>query len=149
MLKVTKLKSSFEGCHVLTNHKSRIACLNYRDREKFYLPCHSILLRAADMKCAAVFIVVSIAFASQTFAVLRPLFPAKAGATVSGEAISTRRRFDSIFWLENLHYSVKIRSCIQSRGVGLCNLRDYRNAQLTKLRCDDESAIRMSPLRNH
>jgi hypothetical protein len=56
--------------------------------KKFYLPCHLILLRAADMKCAAVFIVVSIGFASQTFAVLRPLFPAKPAPPFSGEAIS-------------------------------------------------------------
>ncbi|HMH02943.1 MAG TPA: hypothetical protein VK556_01950 [Candidatus Udaeobacter sp.] len=40
------------------------------------------------MKCAAVFIVVSIAFVSQTFAVLRPLFPAKPAPPFSGEAIS-------------------------------------------------------------
>jgi hypothetical protein len=39
------------------------------------------------MKCAAVIIVVSIAFASQAFAVLRPLFPAKAGPPFGAEAI--------------------------------------------------------------
>ena len=41
------------------------------------------------MKCAAVFILVSIAFVSQTFAVLRPLFPAKPAPPFSGEVIST------------------------------------------------------------
>jgi hypothetical protein len=41
------------------------------------------------MKCAAVIIVVSIAFASQAFAVLRPLFPAKAAPPFGAEAIVT------------------------------------------------------------
>jgi len=41
------------------------------------------------MKCAAVIIVLSIAFASQTFAVLRPLFPAKASPPFGAEAIVT------------------------------------------------------------
>ncbi|HEU5313234.1 MAG TPA: hypothetical protein VFU08_05360 [Candidatus Udaeobacter sp.] len=40
------------------------------------------------MKCAAVFILVSIAFVSQTFAVLRPLFPAKPAPPFSGEVIT-------------------------------------------------------------
>jgi hypothetical protein len=39
------------------------------------------------MKYAAVIIVVSIAFASQVFAVLRPLFPAKASPPFGAEAI--------------------------------------------------------------
>ncbi len=39
------------------------------------------------MRCAPVIIVVSIAFASQSFAVLRPLFPAKAGPPFGAEAI--------------------------------------------------------------
>jgi len=41
------------------------------------------------MKCAAVTVVVSIAIASQAFAVLRPLFPAKAGPPFGAEAITT------------------------------------------------------------
>jgi hypothetical protein len=40
------------------------------------------------MKCAAVFLLVSIACVSQTFAVLRPLFPAKPAPPFSGEVIS-------------------------------------------------------------
>ena len=39
------------------------------------------------MKCAAATIIVSIAFASQAFAVLRPLFPAKTGPPFNGGAI--------------------------------------------------------------
>jgi hypothetical protein len=39
------------------------------------------------MKCAAVAMAVSIAFASQTFAVLQPLFPAKAVPPFGVEAI--------------------------------------------------------------
>lgn len=39
------------------------------------------------MKCAAVAMAVYIAFASQAFAVLRPLFPAKAGLPFGVEAI--------------------------------------------------------------
>jgi hypothetical protein len=40
------------------------------------------------MKYAAVIIVVSIAFASQVFAVLRPLFPAKASPPFGAEGIA-------------------------------------------------------------
>jgi hypothetical protein len=39
------------------------------------------------MRCAAVIIVVAIAFASQAFAVFRPLFPAKASPPFGAEAI--------------------------------------------------------------
>jgi hypothetical protein len=39
------------------------------------------------MKCAAVIMIVSIAFVSQGFAVLRPLFPAKASPPFNGEVI--------------------------------------------------------------
>jgi len=39
------------------------------------------------MKCAAVFIFVSLVLASQTFAVLRPLFPVKPEPPVRGGAI--------------------------------------------------------------
>ena len=39
------------------------------------------------MRCAAAIIGVSIVFASQAFAVLRPLFPAKAGPPFGAEAI--------------------------------------------------------------
>ena len=56
--------------------------------KKFYLPCRLILLRAADMKCAAVSVLVSIVFVSQTFAVLRPLFPAKPAPPFGGELIT-------------------------------------------------------------
>jgi hypothetical protein len=39
------------------------------------------------MKCAAIIVIVSIAFVSQGFAVLRPLFPAKATPPFNGELI--------------------------------------------------------------
>jgi hypothetical protein len=39
------------------------------------------------MKCAAVIVIVSIAFVSQGFAVLRPLFPAKASPPFNDELI--------------------------------------------------------------
>jgi len=39
------------------------------------------------MRCAAAIVIVSIAFASEAFAVLRPLFPAKAGPPFGAEAI--------------------------------------------------------------
>jgi hypothetical protein len=37
------------------------------------------------MKCTAVIVIVSIALVSQAFAVLRPLFPAKASPPFNGE----------------------------------------------------------------
>jgi predicted secreted protein len=39
------------------------------------------------MRCAAAIVVVSVAFASQALAVLRPLFPAKAAPPFNGELI--------------------------------------------------------------
>jgi hypothetical protein len=39
------------------------------------------------MKCAAVIVLVCIAFVSQAFAVLRPLFPAKAAPPFNSEVI--------------------------------------------------------------
>ncbi|PYJ68577.1 MAG: hypothetical protein DME75_12720 [Verrucomicrobia bacterium] len=42
------------------------------------------------MKCAAGIVVVSVAFVSQAFAVLRPLFPAKAAPPFNGELIVIR-----------------------------------------------------------
>jgi hypothetical protein len=39
------------------------------------------------MKCAAFAILISLMFASQAFAVLRPLFPVKPGAPFNGELI--------------------------------------------------------------
>ena len=46
------------------------------------------------MKCAAAIAIISIAFVSQAFAVLRPLFPAKAAPPFNGELIVIRN--DSI-----------------------------------------------------
>jgi hypothetical protein len=40
------------------------------------------------MKCAAATVIVFIAFASQSFAVFRPLFPAKAAPPFGAEAIA-------------------------------------------------------------
>jgi hypothetical protein len=39
------------------------------------------------MRCAAAIVVVSVVFVSQGFAVLRPLFPAKAAPPFNGELI--------------------------------------------------------------
>jgi hypothetical protein len=56
-------------------------------RKKFYLSRGLNLIRPPDMKCAAVAMAVSIAFALQALAVLRPIFPAKAGPPFGSEAI--------------------------------------------------------------
>jgi hypothetical protein len=45
---------------------------------------------AARMKCAVVSVLISIAFESQAFAVLRPLFPVKPEPPFCGEAIVIR-----------------------------------------------------------
>ncbi len=42
---------------------------------------------ATKMKCAVVSILISLAFVSQAFAVLRPLFPIKPAAPFNGEVI--------------------------------------------------------------
>jgi hypothetical protein len=42
---------------------------------------------ATKMKCAVVSVLISIAFVSQAFAVLRPLFPAKPAPPFNGELI--------------------------------------------------------------
>ena len=45
------------------------------------------LFLATKMKCAVVSALISIAFVSQAFAVLRPLFPAKPAPPFNGEVI--------------------------------------------------------------
>src|SRR2546430_10263025 len=86
---VTKLKGFFRNDVTFPRITSQVGLhLITVNAKKFYLPCRMILLRAADMKCAAVSIFVSIAFVSQTFAVLRPLFPAKPAPPFSGESIT-------------------------------------------------------------
>ncbi|HZS18852.1 MAG TPA: hypothetical protein VFA51_13070 [Candidatus Udaeobacter sp.] len=44
--------------------------------------------KSADMKCVALSIMISIGFASQALAVLRPLFPAKPAPPFRGGSIS-------------------------------------------------------------
>src|ERR1700745_1876529 len=85
--KLKKILSGRSSVQHITSHASlRLFTVIAR---KFYLPCRLILLTATDMKCVVVFILVSIASLSQTFAVLRPLFPAKPAPPFSGEVIST------------------------------------------------------------
>jgi hypothetical protein len=81
-------KHPFEGCNVLTITSPIGLSVITVIAQKFCLPCCLILLRAADMKCAAVSVLVFIAFVSQTFAVLRPLFPAKPAPPFSGEVLT-------------------------------------------------------------
>jgi|SRR6266436_2256362 hypothetical protein len=57
--------------------------------QKFFLSRFWILIRPRDMKYAAAIVFISIALASQVFAVLRPLFPAKAVPPFNGELIVT------------------------------------------------------------
>jgi hypothetical protein len=45
------------------------------------------LFLATKMKCAVVSALISLAFVSQTFAILRPLFPAKPAPPFNGEVI--------------------------------------------------------------
>src|SRR5207248_2917632 len=69
---VTKLKGFFRNDVTFPRITSQVGLrLITVNAKKFYLPCCMILLRAADMKCAAVSIFVSIAFVSQTFAGLQ------------------------------------------------------------------------------
>jgi hypothetical protein len=75
----------FELCSFLTSHASLHLRLITVIAKKFCLRCRLILLRAADMKCATVFVLVCIAFVSPALAVLRPLFPAKPAPPFSGE----------------------------------------------------------------
>ncbi len=55
--------------------------------QKFCLPSGLILIRAANMKCAAVLTVLLLAFVSQTFAVVRPLFPVKPEPPLGGAIV--------------------------------------------------------------
>jgi hypothetical protein len=67
--------------------ENRLPALITEIAQKFCLPPELIVIRAANMKCAAVFTFVSLAFVSQTFAVVRPLFPVKPEPPLSGSAI--------------------------------------------------------------
>jgi len=51
------------------------------------------------MKCAAMILIVSVAFVSQGFAVLRPLFPAKAAPPLNGELV--------VIGNDSIHHPVK------------------------------------------
>src|SRR5881296_3062462 len=86
---MVRKKILFERCKVLTNLESPRLGARLSHRSKFYLSCCRILIRPPTMRYAAVIMVVSVAFASQAFAVLRPLFPAKAGPPFGAEAITT------------------------------------------------------------
>ena len=81
--------AALQSFNASTHHRAaRTRGSNYTDRAKIYLPWRLILLRAADMKCAAMFVLVSIASVSQALAVLRPLFPAKPAPPFGGEVIA-------------------------------------------------------------
>jgi hypothetical protein len=67
---------------------------------------------AMKMKCAVVFALISLAFVSQAFAVLRPLFPAKPAPPFNGEVIIIGD--DSVMgWgvQENALYMTQLRHC--------------------------------------
>ncbi|PYI74957.1 MAG: hypothetical protein DMF01_08965 [Verrucomicrobia bacterium] len=71
-----------------TIHLAARPLLAIGTRKKLYLSSWLILIKAPSMRCAAAAIlVVSLAFASQASAVLRPLFPAKTAPPFAGEAI--------------------------------------------------------------
>ena len=54
-----------------------------------------VLLLASNMKCAAVFIFVSLVLASESFGVLRPQFPIKPMPPFQGDTIVIRNDIDS------------------------------------------------------
>jgi len=68
---------------------------------------------ATKMKCAVVSALISLAFVSQAFAVLRPLFPAKPAPPFSGEVIIIED--DSVVGgvQENVWYMTRVRHCSQ------------------------------------
>jgi hypothetical protein len=76
-----------QNCNLASPQQRDVLFESPSPRKKFYLSCCRNLIRAPTMRCATVIIVVSIAFASQAFAVLRPLFPAKASPPFGAEAI--------------------------------------------------------------
>jgi len=65
-----------------------------------------------NLKCAVVATLISLAFASQAFAVLRPLFPAKPAPPFNGELIIIGD--DSVRGVqENACYTTRVRHCSQ------------------------------------
>jgi hypothetical protein len=77
----------------LLDEKNRFSPLITEIAPKFCLPSGSTVITAANMKCAAVFSFLLLAFVSQTFAVVRPLFPVKpepplGGAIVIGDDLA-------------------------------------------------------------
>jgi len=55
--------------------------------QNFLVMRRFIRVKAAHMKCAAVFVVVFLALAAESFGVLRPRFPVKAMPPFSGDTI--------------------------------------------------------------
>jgi len=77
---------------------------------------------ATKMKCAVVSALISTAFVSQAFAVLRPLVPAKPAPPFNGELIIIAD--DSVVGVqENASYMTRVRHCSQQVDAALW-LRD-------------------------
>jgi len=71
------------------NRSNALTFQTNHDHARIFLLRFCNLIRPRDMKCAAAIIFVSIAFVSQEWAVLRPLFPAKAGPPFNSGTIIT------------------------------------------------------------
>jgi len=71
----------------------------------------------------------------------------KASAAVQRRSNYHRGPFDSTSYRTGAPHSLELALDLVPRG-GLCNLRQMECA-FTKLRCDNESATRVPPLRNH
>ena len=82
------------------------------------------LFLATKMKCAVVSALISLAFVSQAFAVLRPLFPAKPAPPFNGEviiiggdsvtAIQIVRPLESIAEMQPQFYRMSCAGCAQT-----------------------------------
>src|SRR5215813_9747064 len=89
------------------------------------------LFLATKMKCAVVSALISIAFVSQAFAVLRPLVPTKPAPPFNGELIIIGD--DSVIGCaRNASYMTRVRYCSQQVDVALW-LRDGAVSPLATL----------------
>ena len=80
---------------------------------------------ATKMKCAAASTLISLAFLSQAFAVLRPLFPAKPAPPFAGEVIIIgddlvrQQQSNSYQWWRGIRFSKSNRNVFLSASQGM------------------------------
>ena len=148
LLKSYKVKKVIsKACKLLADYESRCLASNYREREKILLAMPPDAAKSGEHEVFSRVLIRLHCVCIANICGLATALSGKASATVWRRSNYHWRRFDSVFCGKTSRYSAEVRLHPVARS-GLCDLRGPKCA-LTKLRCDDESATRLPPLRNH